>query len=198
MEQLPHAVGTRGGQSHPARARTATLVPGLRVGHQAAGSSHLFHFQRAPSGTQGSIPGSSSCPPLHTGSGDVRVKVQHCAFSFRFSRSPGLRLSLPGLDCAACGNSSQFPHLMVSCTCSVQIAPDLRLNSGFPTVYLSGDGATSPRGWHAWWSVASLPGLHSKFGPQSQGGGPGRRLLGPVPLPASTLGRSRQRVRFPV
>ncbi|KAJ1081907.1 hypothetical protein NDU88_002079 [Pleurodeles waltl] len=106
MEQLPPAVGTPGAQSHPARARTATLVPGLRVGRQAAGSSHLFHLQRAPSGAQGSMPGSSSGPLLHTGSSDVRVKAWHCTFSFRFSRPPGLSLSLLGLGCGVCGNSS--------------------------------------------------------------------------------------------
>ncbi|KAJ1082636.1 hypothetical protein NDU88_002801 [Pleurodeles waltl] len=106
MEQLLLAVGTPGGQSHPARARTATLVPGLRVGRQAAGSSHLFHFQGAPSGTQGSVPSTLSGLPLHTGSGDVRVKVRLRAFSLRFSRSPGLGLSLPGLGCTACRNSS--------------------------------------------------------------------------------------------
>ncbi|KAJ1164574.1 hypothetical protein NDU88_005010 [Pleurodeles waltl] len=133
---------------------------------------------------------------VHTGSGDVRVKAQHRAFSFRFSRSPGLSLSLPGLGCTACGNSSSFPHLAVSYTCSVPIAPDLRLHSGFPTVYLSGDGATSPRSWHARRSVAPRLGAHSNFGPRSQGGAPGRRLLAPVPLLASTLRRSRQHARL--
>ncbi|KAJ1127039.1 hypothetical protein NDU88_005445 [Pleurodeles waltl] len=86
---------------------------------------------------------------------------------------------------------------MVSCTCSVQISPDLRLHSGFTTVYLNGDGEVSPRGWHAQQSVAPRPVAHSNFGPRSQGGVPGRRLLAPVPLPERTLGRSRQRVRFP-
>ncbi|KAJ1166686.1 hypothetical protein NDU88_007083 [Pleurodeles waltl] len=89
MEQLLPVDGTLGGQSHLARARTVTLVAGFKVGRQAAGSSHLFHFQRAPSGVQGS--------------GDVRVKVQHRAFSFYISRSPGLSLYLSGLDCTVCG-----------------------------------------------------------------------------------------------
>ncbi|KAJ1216854.1 hypothetical protein NDU88_004453 [Pleurodeles waltl] len=105
MEQLPRVVSMPGDQSHPARARAATLVPSLRVGRQASSSSHLFHFQRALSGAQGSMPGPSSGPPLHTGSGDVRVKVRHRAFSFCISRSPGLSLSLPGLGSAACGKS---------------------------------------------------------------------------------------------
>ncbi|KAJ1153372.1 hypothetical protein NDU88_006133 [Pleurodeles waltl] len=84
MEQLPPVVGSLGGQSHLARACTVTLVPGLRVGHQAAGSSHLFHFQRAPSGVQGS--------------GDVRVKAPSVfaspdllgsIFLYRASAAPG-------------------------------------------------------------------------------------------------------------
>ncbi|KAJ1198083.1 hypothetical protein NDU88_001927 [Pleurodeles waltl] len=82
------------------------MVPGLRVRRQAAGSSLLFHFQPAPSDAQGSMLVSSSGPPLHTGSGDVHVKARHRAFSFRFSRSRGLRLFLPGLCCAAYGISS--------------------------------------------------------------------------------------------
>ncbi|KAJ1123166.1 hypothetical protein NDU88_001639 [Pleurodeles waltl] len=68
MEQLPPAVGMPGCQSHPAWVRTATLVPGLRVGRQAAGSSHLFRFQQAPSGAQGSASGSPSGQLLPNGS----------------------------------------------------------------------------------------------------------------------------------
>ncbi|KAJ1081906.1 hypothetical protein NDU88_002078 [Pleurodeles waltl] len=71
MEQLPPAVGPPGSQSQPARACTATLVPGLRAGRRAAGSSHLFHFQRVPSGAQGSVSGSPFDQLLPNGSGSV-------------------------------------------------------------------------------------------------------------------------------
>ncbi|KAJ1104204.1 hypothetical protein NDU88_001616 [Pleurodeles waltl] len=71
MEQFPPVVGTLGGQSHPARARSVTLVHGLKVGRQAAGSSHLFHFQRAPSGAQGSASGSPTGQLLPNTSGSV-------------------------------------------------------------------------------------------------------------------------------
>ncbi|KAJ1217243.1 hypothetical protein NDU88_004838 [Pleurodeles waltl] len=71
MEQFAPMVGTLGGQSHPARARSVTLVPGLKVGRQAAGSSHLFHFQQAPSGAQGSASGSSTGQMLPNSSSSV-------------------------------------------------------------------------------------------------------------------------------
>ncbi|KAJ1185523.1 hypothetical protein NDU88_002315 [Pleurodeles waltl] len=71
MEQFPPVVGTLGGQSHPARARSVTLVPGLKVGRQAAGSSHLYHFQRAPSDAEGSTSGSPTGQLLPNSSGSV-------------------------------------------------------------------------------------------------------------------------------
>ncbi|KAJ1081908.1 hypothetical protein NDU88_002080 [Pleurodeles waltl] len=86
-EHLPPAVGTPGSQSHRARARTATLVPGHGVGRLATVASFLFHFKRAPSGAQGSMPGSSSGLLLHTGSGDARVKAWPAPPVFA---SPGL------------------------------------------------------------------------------------------------------------
>ncbi|KAJ1127040.1 hypothetical protein NDU88_005446 [Pleurodeles waltl] len=93
----------------------------------------------------------------------VRIAAQHSTFSFRFFRAPGLDLPLPGLNSVARVGSSTP---VVGCTCSAlialdlrphtgspAIAQDLRPHSGFATVYLSGDGATSP--------VVGMPGGQS-------------------------------------
>ncbi|KAJ1090685.1 hypothetical protein NDU88_003814 [Pleurodeles waltl] len=111
----------------------------------------------------------------------VRIAARHSAFSFRFSRAPGLDLPLPGLDSAARVGSSPT---VVGCTCSAPIALDP------PLSVLAGPEHLPP--------AVGTPGSQSlcNFGPRSRGGALGHCCLVPVSPPARTLGRSRQHARL--
>ncbi|KAJ1124635.1 hypothetical protein NDU88_003084 [Pleurodeles waltl] len=121
----------------------------------------------------------AACPAPHQvhcsppGSGNVRVKARVCAFSFRFSWAQSF-FTGPRLHRVRGFFLISSPRGELHLQLSDRAGPPTALR--VPTVHLSGAGATSPHGWGTRRSVAPCQGAHSNFGPQSQGGAPGRRL----------------------